>query len=52
VREGGHDIAEDVVTRRYWAGLANLRDLYLPLADGVVIYDNSDRQLVLESRFV
>lgn len=50
VREGGHDIPANVVTRRYWAGLANMRDLYLPLADLAFIYDNSDegRALIAE----
>jgi predicted ABC-type ATPase len=49
VREGGHGIPDDVVVRRYWAGLANLQLLYLPLADVAVIYDNSDGQRTLIS---
>ena len=50
VREGGHDIPDSVVIRRYWAGLANMRDLYLRLADLAFIYDNSDegRALIAE----
>jgi predicted ABC-type ATPase len=50
VRQGGHDVPEGVVIRRYWAGLANMRDLYLPLADLALIYDNSDegRALIAE----
>jgi predicted ABC-type ATPase len=47
VREGGHDIPADVVVQRYWAGLANMRYLYLPLADVAAIYDNSDDGRVL-----
>ncbi len=43
VREGGHRIPDDIVVRRYAAGLRNMRDLYLPLADVAAIYDNSDR---------
>jgi predicted ABC-type ATPase len=48
VRDGGHNIPDDVVVRRYWAGIRNLRLLYLRLADVAVIYDNSDgvRKLV------
>jgi predicted ABC-type ATPase len=42
VRQGGHDIPADVVARRWRAGLINMRDLYLPLADSAAIYDNSD----------
>jgi predicted ABC-type ATPase len=41
VREGGHNIPVDVITRRYWAGLHNLRNFYLPLADAAYILDNS-----------
>src|SRR5262249_25562256 len=52
VREGRHDIPPDVIKRRYWAGLRNMRLLYLPLADIAVIYDNSDsgRILIAERR--
>jgi predicted ABC-type ATPase len=42
VKDGGHRIPEDVVIRRYSAGLRNMRDLYLKLVDSVLIYDNSD----------
>jgi predicted ABC-type ATPase len=30
------------VIRRWKAGIANMRDFYLPLADSAAIYDNSD----------
>src|SRR5205807_1542788 len=45
--EGGHRIPDDVVVRRYSAGLRNMRHLYLPLADSAFIYDNSDGEGVL-----
>jgi predicted ABC-type ATPase len=50
VRQGGHDVPASVVIRRYWAGLANMQDHYLPLADLALIYDNSDegRALIAE----
>jgi len=41
VRQGGHNIPQDVIVRRYWSGLQNMRDLYLPLADTAMIYDNT-----------
>lgn len=47
VREGGHGVPNDVVIRRYKAGLINMRRLYLPLADVAAIYDNSDAGRVL-----
>jgi predicted ABC-type ATPase len=52
VASGGHNIPDDVVIRRYWAGLANMRRRYLRLVDIAVIYDNSDegRVLIAEKR--
>jgi predicted ABC-type ATPase len=47
VGHGGHNIPADVVLRRYYAGISNMRDLYLPLADEAEIYDNSDRKRIL-----
>lgn len=50
VSQGGHHIPEDVIRRRYLAGLWNMRHLYLPLADDAFIYDNRDRALRLIAR--
>jgi predicted ABC-type ATPase len=41
VLSGGHDIPEETIRRRYEKGLENLRNLYLPLAQGWRVYDNS-----------
>lgn len=41
VSEGGHDIEADVIERRYIRGIRNLFDIYLPIADNVLILDNS-----------
>jgi predicted ABC-type ATPase len=51
VRLGGHGLPVEVIVRRYWGGLRNMRRLYLPLADLGMIYDNSDegRVLIAES---
>jgi predicted ABC-type ATPase len=42
VKQGGHDVPESVVRRRYDSGIRNLFELYMPLADSWVVYDNSD----------
>ena len=42
VSEGGHNIGQEVIERRYLNGIRNLFDIYLPIADVVLIYDNSD----------
>jgi predicted ABC-type ATPase len=43
----GHFIPEDVIRRRYDAGLRNLDEIYSPIVDGWAIYDNSDAEPVL-----
>ncbi len=50
VQSGGHDIPRADIERRYWRGLRNCCDLYLPLANTWVLCDNSDRRLVLVAR--
>lgn len=41
VKEGGHNIPEDVIERRYLKGIYNLFDIYLPIIDNVLVFDNS-----------
>jgi predicted ABC-type ATPase len=41
VIEGGHHVPEDVIRRRYEAGLKNFFRLYRPLAASWRFYDNS-----------
>ncbi len=44
VSEGGHNIEPEVIERRYARGIENLFKIYLPIVDGVLIFDNSDGQ--------
>lgn len=44
VRQGGHHVPEEVIIRRYQAGLKNLFAHYMPLADQTVIVDNSGQE--------
>lgn len=41
VSEGGHNIAPEVIERRYFNGIKNLFNIYLPIVDGALIFDNS-----------
>ena len=43
VREGGHNIPEDTIFRRYYRGIQNFFVLYQPLADIWFLVDNSMR---------
>lgn len=50
VESGGHNIPEENIRRRYERGRKNLIELYLPLCDRWIVYDNSnpDLQIVAE----
>ena len=52
VRQGGHHVPEEVVRRRYVAGLRNLSQLYEHIVDDWQVYDNSglDAPRLLASR--
>lgn len=41
VRQGGHDIPEPVIRRRFAAGIRNFTRHYAPLVDAWALYDNS-----------
>lgn len=53
VREGGHDVPEEVIRRRFDAGRRNFEQVYRGLVDGWILYDNSGdepKRLAEESR--
>jgi predicted ABC-type ATPase len=41
VEKGGHNIADDVILRRYYRGLANFSNLYINLCNHWAVYNNS-----------
>lgn len=41
VLEGGHNIDKEIIKRRYYRGIKNLFEIYLPIVDEVMIFDNS-----------
>ena len=47
VRQGGHDIPEPVIGRRFEAGARNFGDVYRFLVDEWRVYDNSGSEPVL-----
>jgi predicted ABC-type ATPase len=49
VRQGGHHIPEDVIRRRFAAGLRNFEQAYKPAVDAWAKYDNvSENPILLE----
>lgn len=49
VRQGGHDIPEATIRRRFDSGARLFRDVYQPLVDQWVFYDNSgDEPLLMD----
>ena len=50
VLEGGHFVPDEVVRRRFKVGLENLENLYKPIVDEWVVYDNSGLTPVLHEK--
>jgi predicted ABC-type ATPase len=42
VRQGGHDVREPIIWRRFRSGLRNLFSLYMHIVDGWQVYDNAE----------
>jgi predicted ABC-type ATPase len=47
VQEGGHNIETAVIRRRYIGGIKNLFNIYLPLVNEAMIFDNSEGKHIL-----
>jgi predicted ABC-type ATPase len=47
VKQGGHDVSEDVIRRRHESGWRNFQDVYKGLVDSWVLYDNAGEKPVL-----
>jgi len=42
VKKGGHNIQNEIIERRYYRGIFNLFNLYIPVCDNWMIIDNGD----------
>lgn len=42
VTEGGHNIEPEIIERRYYRGIKNMFEIYLPIVDGALVFDNSN----------
>ncbi|MDE5880205.1 MAG: zeta toxin family protein [Muribaculaceae bacterium] len=42
VSEGGHNIPKDIIYRRYYLGLENLFNIFMPIVDFWALYDNNN----------
>ena len=47
VKQGGHDIPQDVIRRRFTAGLRNFQQVYKSVVDGWALFDNAGETPVL-----
>lgn len=50
VESGGHNIPNDVIHRRYWLGLKNLFDIFIPIVDLWSLYDNTNELMPIAER--
>ena len=49
VSNGGHNIPEDDIRRRFKRGIYNLIHLYMPICDSVLVYNNAHGDAILVS---
>lgn len=42
VAQGGHGVPEEIIRRRFTSGLRNFEQIYKPLVDAWILYDNSE----------
>jgi predicted ABC-type ATPase len=47
VKAGGHNVPDETIRRRFKAGLHNFEEIYKPIVDEWVVYDNSSRTPIL-----
>ena len=47
VREGGHNVPESIIRRRFHSGLRNFETIYRNLVDEWAVYDNSGERPIL-----
>ena len=47
VLQGGHNIPEEVIERRYVRGIQNLTRLYIPIVDYWIIFDNTQNPMLV-----
>lgn len=50
VSEGGHNIPENVIRRRFQRGISNLINLFIPICDTVLVYNNTKTPIQLLAR--
>jgi len=50
VDNGGHNIPRDIIVRRYFRGIKNLFNLFMPICDVWILADNSERMLTTIAR--
>lgn len=50
VKQGGHHVPEATIIRRYFTGIKNLMNLYLPFADTAIIMDASSEKTGIIAR--
>ena len=53
VKQGAHNIPEETIRNRYFSGIKNLFHHYLPLADTIIILDNSSAsQKIIARKYI
>ena len=51
VEQGGHNIPEETIRRRYRQGIANFAKLYVPIVDSWMVFDGAESPPIEIMRF-
>ena len=52
VSEGGHNIPTETIIRRYWLGLQNFFNIFTPLVDSWMFFDNVNDTIIIANEEV
>ena len=47
VSEGGHNIPIETIIRRYWLGLQNFFNIFVPIVDSWMFFENTEQTILL-----
>ena len=47
VSEGGHNIPTETIYRRYWLGLQNFFEIFTPIVDSWMFFENIEQPVLL-----
>ncbi len=51
VKAGGHNIPVEIINRRYFAGIKNLLNIFIPIVDNWIVMNNSGQTFFIAEKY-